>query len=87
MRRMIHIKGFHLMADGRVLPQEQYSAGHYVVVAEDNYELLKRSNVELDPNYLQKEALRRKYRKANERKEELQKQQAEIQAQLAELVH
>lgn len=85
MRRAHNINVTHVMADGKVLTDEQFFAHPYPVIAEENYDLLKESNLVLDPNYLCKDALRRKYERAEARRKELEKLQESVQAQLKDL--
>lgn len=75
----------HVMADGRVLTHEQFMAQPYKVIAEDNYDFHVRCNQVFDPNYYVKEHLRKKLMLAQERRAELEAQQAEIAKQLGDL--
>ena len=54
-------------------------------VAEDNYDFHVKCNQVFDPNYFAKEQLRRKFEFAEQRKLELQQQQAKIAEQLQSL--
>lgn len=75
----------NVMADGRVIPDAEFMAQPYVVVAEDNYDFHVKCNRVFDPNHYVKEALRRKYILAEQRRAELEAQQAEIASQLSRL--
>lgn len=72
----------HVMADGRVLTNEEFMSKPFVVVAEDNYEFHVRCNRVFDPNYWEKEKMRRKWERAEARRMELEAKQAEIARQL-----
>ena len=45
----------HVMADGKVLTNDEFMSKPYVVVAEDNYEFHVKCNRAFDPNYFEKE--------------------------------
>lgn len=75
----------HVMADGKVLTHEEFMSKPYIVVAEDNYDFHVRCNKAFDPNYYAKEALRRKHMYAEQRRAELEAQQAEIAEKLSRL--
>lgn len=75
----------HVMADGKVLTHEEFMAQPYKVVAEDNYDFHVKCNQVFDPNYHEKERLRRKFMLTEKRRAELEAQQAEIAAQLEHL--
>lgn len=75
----------HVMADGRVLTHAEFMAKPYVVVAEENLDFHVKCNRVFDPNYYAKENLRRKFVLAEQRRAELETQQAEIAAQLKSL--
>lgn len=72
----------HVMADGRVLTHEEFMSKPFVVVAEDNYEFHVQCNRVFDPNYWEKERMRRKWERAEARRAELEAKQAEIAQQL-----
>lgn len=84
-RKRVNPKITHVMADGKVLSHEEFMAKPYIVVAEENYDFHVRCNQVFDPNYFEKERLRRKYEFAEQRRAELQAQQAEIAEQLQSL--
>ena len=71
-----------VMADGRVLTYDEFMSKPYVVVADDNYEFHVKCNREFDPNYWEKERMRRKWERAETRRVELEARQAEIARQL-----
>lgn len=75
----------NVMADGRVIPDEEFMAQPYEVAAENNYDFHVKCNRLFDPNHYAKEVLRRKYILAEQRRAELEAQQAEIAAQLSRL--
>lgn len=70
------------MADGRVLTDAEFMNKPYVVVAEDNYDFHAKCNQVFDPNYWEKERMRRKWERSEARRSELEAQQAEIVRQL-----
>lgn len=72
----------HVMADGKVLSHAEFMSEPYVVVAEDNYEFHVKCNTVFDPNYWEKERMRKKWERAEKRRAELEAQQAEIARQL-----
>ena len=84
-RKRINPTVIHVMADGRVLTHEQFMAQPYQVVAEDNYDFHVKCNRVFDPNYYIKEHLRKKLVLAQERRAELEAQQAEIAKKLEHL--
>ena len=84
-RKRVNPKITHVMADGKVLSHEEFMAKPYIVVAEDNYDFHVKCNQVFDPNYFAKEQLRRKFEFAEQRKLELQQQQAKIAEQLQSL--
>ena len=57
----------------------------YIVVAEENYDFHVKCNRVFDPNYYEKERLRRKHILAEQRRAELEAQQAEIAEKLSRL--
>lgn len=73
----------HVMADGKVLTNEEFMSKPYIVVAEDNYEFHVRCNRALDPNYWTKERMRKKWERAEARRAELEAQQARIASELS----
>lgn len=73
----------HVMADGRVLTNEEFMAKPYDVCVEKNYDFFVRCNQVLDPNYWEKERLRKKWERAEARRAELEAQQAEVARNLA----
>lgn len=75
----------HVMADGKVLTHEEFMSKPFVVVAEDNYEFHVNCNRVFDPNYWEKERRLRKQERAEQRRIELEKQQAEIAQQLHDI--
>lgn len=77
-RKQVNPKITHVMADGRVLTNEEFMSKPFVVVAEDNYDFHVRCNRVFDPNYWAKENMRRKWERAERRRAELEAQQAEI---------
>lgn len=81
-RKRIRAQVTHVMADGKVLADEEFMSKPYVVVAEDNYDFHVKCNRALDPNYYAKEHLRRKYILAEQRRAELEAQQEQIARQL-----
>lgn len=81
-RKQIEPTITHVMADGRILTNEQFMSEPYVVVAENNYEFHVQCNRVLDPTYWEKEKMRRKWERAEKRRAELEAQQAEIARQL-----
>ncbi len=85
MRRTYELNVIHVFADGKAMTDEEFFSKPYEVVAENNYEFLLKANRVLDPTYEQREALRRKWERAEERKAELYRQQAEIAKQLNKL--
>ena len=84
-RKRIQAQVTHVMADGRVLSDEEFMAKPYVVVAEENYDFHVKCNRALDPNYYAKEHLRRKFILAEQRRAELEAQQSKIAQQLESL--
>lgn len=84
-RKRIQPQVTHVMADGKVLSDEEFMAKPYVVVAEENYDFHVKCNRALDPNYYAKEHLRRKFVLAEQRRAELEAQQAQIVQQLERL--
>ena len=85
MKRTYNINVIHCFADGRVMTHEEFFAAPVVIKAENNYELFCEANKVLDPNYFEKERMRRKYQRAQERKAELLTQQAKIAKQLQDI--
>jgi len=75
----------HVMADGKILTDEEFMSKPYIVVAEDNYDFHVRCNRVFDPNYFEKERIRRKHMLAEKRGAELEAQQAVIAAELGQL--
>lgn len=75
----------HVMADGKVLSHAEFMSEPYVVVAEDNYEFHVKCNTVFDPNYWEKERMRKKWERAEKRRAELEAQQAEIARQLQDV--
>lgn len=59
-RKRINPQITHVMADGKALSDEEFMAKPYVVVAEDNYEFHVKCNEVFDPNYWEKERMRKK---------------------------
>lgn len=84
-RKQIEPTITHVMADGRVLTQEQFMSEPYVVVAEDNYEFHVQCNRVFDPTYWEKEKMRRKWERAEKRRAELERQQAAIARQMRDV--
>lgn len=84
-KKRVHPTVVNIMADGRVIPDEEFMAQPYKVVAEDNYDFHVKCSRVFDPNHYKKEALRRKYILAEQRRSELEAQQADIAAQLSRL--
>lgn len=72
----------HVMADGKVLSDDEFMAQPYVVVAEENYEFHVQCNRVFDPNYWEKERMRKKWERSEKRRAALEAQQAEIARQL-----
>ena len=72
------------MADGSVLSDEEFMSKPYVVVAEDNYDFHVQCNKVFDPNYWEKERMRRKWERSEQRRAQLEAQQAEIARKLRE---
>lgn len=73
------------MADGKVLSHAEFMSEPYVVVAEENYEFHVKCNTVFDPNYWEKERMRKKWERAEKRRAELEAQQAEIARQLQDV--
>lgn len=84
-RKKIAPKITHVMADGRVLSDEEFMSKPFVIRAEDNIEFLIKANQVLDPNYWEKERRRRKWERAEQRKAELEAQQAAIAREMRSL--
>ena len=80
--KLINPQITHVMADGRVLPHEEFMSKPYVVVAEENYDFHVKCNKVFDPNYWEKERMRKKWERSEKRRKELEAQQAEIARQL-----
>ena len=68
----------HVMADGKVLTNKEFMKKPYVVSAEENFAC----NRAFDPMYYQKENLKRKFVLAEQRRAELEAQQAAIASEL-----
>lgn len=81
-RKQIKPRIIHVMADGKVLTHEEFMAKPYVVVAEDNYDFHVKCSEVLDPNYWEKERMRKQWERAEKRRAELEAQQAEIARKL-----
>lgn len=81
--KTVNPKITHVMADGKVLTNEEFMSKPYIVVAEDNYEFHVRCNRVLDPNYWAKERMRKKWERAEARRAELEAQQARIASELS----
>ena len=64
-RKQVHPQITHIMADGKVLADEEFMAQSYVVVAENNYDFHVQCNRVFDPNYWEKDCLRKKLDKSN----------------------
>lgn len=75
----------HVMADGKALTHKEFMSKPYIVVAEENYDFHVKCNRVFDPNYYEKERLRRKHILAEQRRAELEAQQAEIAEKLSRL--
>lgn len=84
-RKQVNPKVTHVMADGKVLAHEEFMSKPYIVVAEDNHDFHVKCNRVFDPHYFEKERLRKRLIRAEERRAELEAQQAAINAQRAEL--
>lgn len=65
-----------------MLSDEEFMKEPYVVVAEDNYEFHVQCNKVLDPNYWEKDRMRRKLERAEARRAKLEAQQATIAQEL-----
>ena len=76
----------HVMADGKVLTNDEFMRKPYVVVAEDNYDFHAKCNRAFDPNYFEKERMRKRWERAEARRAELEAQQAEIARQLRDTI-
>ncbi len=81
-RKQINPQITHVMADGKVLSDEEFMSKPYVVVAEDNYEFHVKANRVLDPLFYEKERARKRWERAEKRKAELEVQQAAIAAEM-----
>ena len=57
-RKRINPQITPVMADGKVLSDEEFMSKPYVVVAEDNYDFHVKANRVLDPLYYEKERAR-----------------------------
>lgn len=84
-RKQVNPKVTHVMADGKVLTHDEFMSKPYIVVAEDNYDFHVKCNQVFDPLYYEKERLRKRQIRAEERRAELEAQQAAINAQRAEI--
>lgn len=84
-RKRVNPTVTHVMADGRALTHTEFMAKPYIVVAEDNFDFHITCNRVFDPNYYQKEHLRRKFMLAEKRRAELEAQQSAIVEQLEQM--
>ena len=73
------------MAGGKVLSDDEFMAQPYVVVAEENYDFHVQCNKVFDPNYWEKERMRRKWERSEARRAKLEAQQAEIARQMRDV--
>ena len=85
-RKQVNPTVTHVMADGKVLTHEEFMSKPYTVVAEDNYDFHVRCNQVLDPHYFEKERLRKRQVRAEERRAELEAQQAAISVELDKIL-
>lgn len=75
----------HVMADGKVLSDEQFMAKPYVVDYDKNKKWYTDIAVVYDPLYSKKEMVKIEVARAAKRKEELEAEMVRIRKELAEL--
>ena len=82
------MRGFaitHIFADGSAMSDSKFMSSPVKVIAEANEDFIRQSNKTLDKNFLQREALQKKWQRAEERKALLIQEQIETRKKLQEL--